>query len=269
MTPPLMDVRRVSRTFRVNRGLFRPSGTLEALRDVSLTLYRGEILALVGESGSGKSTLSRIMLGLDRPTAGDVLLDGTSVGTIPRRRLAARVQPIFQDPYSSLNPYRTVRQIIEMPLIVNKRMSAPARRRAIADILDILRMPRRTLEAYPSQMSGGQRQRVAIARALIARPEIVICDEPTSALDVSVQAQVLNLLMDLRAEFNLTYLFISHDLAVVEYIADRIAVMKSGEIVEVDKYDGLLRNPKTEYTRTLISSTLPVPEMSAFEQTCV
>ena len=171
------------------------------------------------------------------------------------------MQPIFQDPYSSLNPRKTVRQLIEMPLVIAGGTSAAERLRRVRELLDILRMPARMLDAYPAQMSGGQRQRVAIARALISRPDIVICDEPTSALDVSVQAQVLNLLMELRAGFDLTYLFISHDLAVVEYIADRVAVMQEGRIVELAPVDQLFAAPQSDYTRRLLASALSVPRM--------
>ncbi|MCL7466758.1 ATP-binding cassette domain-containing protein [Phaeovulum sp. NW3] len=267
MTAPLMQIDRVSRVFPLGGGLFRPPRTLTALDGVSLDLRRGEVLALVGESGSGKSTLSRILLGLDTPTSGEVRLDGQPVPLIPRRDFARRVQPIFQDPYSSLNPRKTVRQLIEMPLVIGGGVSAAERLARVRALLDILRMPARMLDAYPSQMSGGQRQRVAIARALISRPEIVICDEPTSALDVSVQAQVLNLLMELRAEFDLTYLFISHDLAVVEYIADRVAVMQAGQIVELAPVDQLFSAPQSDYTRRLLASALTVPAAYQPEET--
>ena len=262
MSTPLMEIRDVSRVFMLGGGLFGRARPLQALDAVSLDLQRGEVLALVGESGSGKSTLSRILLGLDAPTSGEVRLEGRAVPTIPRREFASRVQPIFQDPYSSLNPRKTVRQLIEMPLVIAGGVGAGERLRRVRELLDILRMPARMLDAYPSQMSGGQRQRVAIARALISRPDIVICDEPTSALDVSVQAQVLNLLMELRAEFDLTYLFISHDLAVVEYIADRVAVMQNGQIVELAPVDRLFAAPQSDYTRRLLASALTVPQVA-------
>ena len=201
-------------------------------------------------------------MGLDQPTSGEVRLDDVPVPDIPRRQFASRVQPVFQDPYSSLNPRKTVRQLIEMPLVIAGGVNAGDRLRRVKELLDILRMPATMLNAYPGQMSGGQRQRVAIARALISCPEIVICDEPTSALDVSVQAQVLNLLMELRAEFDLTYLFISHDLAVVEYIADRVAVMQAGQIVELAASDRLFAAPQCDYTRRLLASALTVPTQS-------
>ncbi|MHC5656266.1 ATP-binding cassette domain-containing protein [Stappia sp.] len=262
MREALIQVQNVSRVFPLDSGLFAPARTLKALDDVSFDLRRGEVLAVVGESGSGKSTLSRILLGLDRPTEGQVLVEGTPVTRIPRRKLAQKVQPVFQDPYSSLNPHMTVRRIIEAPLVINRSAGAAERRQRVKDLLDILRMPQRMMDAYPSQMSGGQRQRVAIARALISRPEIVICDEPTSALDVSVQAQVLNLLMELKAEFDLTYLFISHDLAVVEYIADRVAVMQGGRLLELAGVDEIFSAPKTDYTRRLLASALTVPSLA-------
>tara|TARA_R110002020_G_scaffold53338_10_gene149344 strand:+ start:11396 stop:12223 length:828 start_codon:yes stop_codon:yes gene_type:complete len=259
----LMQVNNVSRTFHLGGGLFSAPQPLHALDDVSLELKRGEVLALVGESGSGKSTLSRIMLGLDIPTSGSVLLDGKPVESFGRKAFAGLVQPIFQDPYSSLNPRKTVRQLIEMPLVVAGRYSAAERQRKVRELLGILRMPSRMMSAYPNQMSGGQRQRVAIARALISHPKIVICDEPTSALDVSVQAQVLNLLMELRSAFQLTYLFISHDLAVVEYIADRVAVLEKGKLVETASVKDLFSAPQTDYTRQLLASALTIPQVDA------
>ncbi|WP_249690230.1 ATP-binding cassette domain-containing protein [Stappia sp. WLB 29] len=262
MSDIVMELRDVRRTYRIGGGMFGKPRDLHALDGVSLQLRRGEVLALVGESGSGKSTLSRILLGLEAPSSGEVFLDGAPVASIRRRAFAARVQPVFQDPYSSLNPRKTVRQIIEAPLVIAGGVAASERLRRVRELLDILRMPERMLEAYPSQMSGGQRQRVAIARALISRPEIVVCDEPTSALDVSVQAEVLNLLMELRAEFGLTYLFISHDLAVVEYIADRVAVMQSGRLVEVADAEALFAAPQHDYTRRLLASALTVPAAS-------
>ena len=252
----LMEIDRVSRVFALGGGLFGRARTLTALDDVSLTLRRGEVLALVGESGSGKSTLSRILLGLDTPTAGEVRLEGRPVPQIARREFARRVQPVFQDPYSSLNPRKTVRQIIEAPLVIAGGVGATERLRRVRELLDILRMPARMLDAYPGQMSGGQRQRVAIARALVMQPEVVICDEPTSALDVSVQSQILNLLQDLRAELGLTYVLISHNLAVVEHMATSVAVMYLGRIVEQSDTDTLFRAPKHPYTEALLASVL-------------
>ncbi|MCF8479350.1 MAG: ATP-binding cassette domain-containing protein [Rhodospirillum sp.] len=261
MTDALMSVRDVSRVFSLGHGPFTRQGHLRALDRVSFDLFPGEVLAVVGESGSGKSTLSRIMLGLDRPSGGEVLLEGKPVETYRRRAFARIVQPVFQDPYSSLNPHKTVRQLIEMPLVIAGEEGKAERLRKVRELLDILRMPTRMLDAYPSQMSGGQRQRVAIARALISRPRIVICDEPTSALDVSVQAQVLNLLMELRATFQLTYIFISHDLSVVEYIADRVAVLQEGKLVELADVGTLFASPRCDYTRQLLESALTIPRV--------
>ncbi len=253
---PILELAAVTRNFMVGDGLFGKKRPLRAVDDVSLRLHKGEVLGLVGESGSGKSTLSRIMLGLDRPTSGDVMIDGLPIESLNRMALARRIQPIFQDPYSSLNPRHTVGDIIAQPLKIH-RLGGPAQWRAEAErMLDIVGLPRRVYGNYASQMSGGQRQRVAIARALIMRPSVVICDEPTSALDVSVQSQILNLLMDLRREFELTYLLITHNLAVVEHIASRVAVMYLGRIIETSDTDTMFSRPRHPYTRALLDSVL-------------
>ena len=246
----------ITRTFALKRGVFRKPGELKAVDDVSLRVMRGETLGLVGESGCGKSTLAKILLGLLEPSSGDVLINGKQVD--PRERLATarRIQPIFQDPYSSLNPRKTVAQLVGLPLYLHNVGTTAERDKEVKRMLDLVGMPERTLRQYPNQLSGGQRQRVAIARALVLRPEILICDEPTSALDVSVQAQILNLLLDLKAEFGLTYLFISHDLAVVEHLADRVAVMYRGKIVELQDREAIFSNPQDAYTRKLLSSVL-------------
>ncbi|WEY43270.1 ATP-binding cassette domain-containing protein [Paraburkholderia sp. SUR17] len=250
----------LTRTFELDRGLFRKPRPLKAVDDVSLRLYRGETLGLVGESGCGKSTLAKMLLGLVTPTSGSILVDGRQIDPRGARQLAQRIQPVFQDPYSCLNPRKTVAQIVGLPLWLHKRGTAAEQAAEVKRMLDLVGMPERTHGQYPNQLSGGQRQRVAIARALILRPAILICDEPTSALDVSVQAQILNLLLDLKAEFGLSYLFISHDLGVVEHLADRVAVMYRGSIVEQNRCEQIFSNPEHPYTQTLLSSVLtPAP----------
>lgn len=259
---PVLELRNVSKTYSVKQGMFGARKPLKAVADVSLTLGRGEVLGLVGESGCGKSTLAKILLGLEEPTEGQVLVDGEPLVGQNRRLLARRIQPIFQDPYSSLNPRKSIRDIVSLPLRVHKVGDAASQDKAVREILDIVGLPSRVLDTYPSQMSGGQRQRVAIARALIMKPEIVICDEPTSALDVSVQSQILNLLGDLRAEFGLTYLFISHNLAVVEHLATRVAVMYLGRIVEEAPVANLFDAPRHPYSHALLESVLtPDPDL--------
>ncbi len=246
----------LSKVYPLKRGLFQPPGQLKAVNDVSLRLYRGETLGLVGESGCGKSTLAKMLLGLLAPTSGNVLINGQEVDPTQRKEHARHIQPIFQDPYSSLNPRKTVGEIVGLPLKLHGIGTAADRARQVKDILDLVGMPERTHAQYPNQLSGGQRQRVAIARALILRPDILICDEPTSALDVSVQAQILNLLLDLKAEFGLTYLFISHDLGVVEHLVDRVAVMNQGCIVELQSREQIFSDPQHPYTRMLLASAL-------------
>ncbi len=257
MTAPLLEAREVSKRYTVSAGLLRGRRALDAVSGVSLALERGEVLGLVGESGCGKSTLGRMLLGLLAPSGGHILLDGRPVGELDPRALARRVQPIFQDPYSSLNPRKTVGAIIGLPLEVHGiEADGAARRRRVAEAMEQVGLAPRLLHNYPNQLSGGQRQRVAIARALVMRPEIVICDEPTSALDVSVQSQILNLLQDMRRELGLTYLFISHNLAVVEHLATRVAVMYLGRIVEEAPTAQLFRAPRHPYTRALLDSVL-------------
>ncbi|MCA7001454.1 ATP-binding cassette domain-containing protein [Dickeya solani] len=246
----------LSRVFRLNRGLFSRPGEIRAVDNVSLRIRRGETLGLVGESGCGKSTLAKMLLGLLPPTSGNVLIEGREIDAGDRRELAARIQPIFQDPYSSLNPRRTVADIVEVALRLHNIGTPTQRKQRVREMLDVVGMPERTHGQYPGQLSGGQRQRVAIARALILQPEILICDEPTSALDVSVQAQILNLLLTLKKEFGLTYLFISHNLSVVEYLVDHVAVMRKGTIVEQGTREQVFGAPQHPYTRALLASVL-------------
>ncbi|MGJ3263039.1 MAG: dipeptide ABC transporter ATP-binding protein [Salinarimonas sp.] len=242
------------------RGLFRKGEPFLAVSDVALALPRGSVLGLVGESGSGKSTLAKAILGLVQPTAGVMRHDGTPLPpgrSRPRSHPARRaIQMVFQDPYSSLNSRRRIGAILAEPLSLYRiEPDAAARDRLARAMLALVGLPEDAAERYPHQFSGGQRQRIAIARALLARPDVLVCDEPTSALDVSVQAQVLNLLKDLQERFSLSILFISHDLAVVRQMADRIAVMKDGRLVEAGESEAFFAGPRTDYARTLLALT--------------
>jgi peptide/nickel transport system ATP-binding protein len=259
---PALEVRNLSRIFDVGGGILRKARPLRACEDINLIVERGEVLGIVGESGSGKTTLSRMMLGLMKPTAGEILIDGRPIHSIDRHELSRKIQPIFQDPYSSLNPRKTIGQIITLPLEAHGIGTQSERNLALEQIMSEVGLPPRLKHSYPSQLSGGQRQRVAIARALIIKPEILICDEPTSALDVSVQAQILNLLKDLRASHNLTYLFITHDLGILDYVADKVAVMYMGRIVELGTARTILAAPRHPYAQALLGSVLtPEPEL--------
>ncbi len=257
--PPLLELRDITRTFTVSRGLFRGRQPLFAVRGVSLQIARGEVLGLVGESGCGKSTVAMMLLGLLPMTGGQILMDGRDITGWERKAVARRIQPIFQDPYSSLNPRKTIGQIVSLPLRVHRIGGTAECRAKTEEILDMVGLPRRSYTSYPNQLSGGQRQRVAVARALVMKPEVVICDEPTSSLDVSVQSQILNLLLDFRKELGLTYLLISHNLAVVEHMATRVAVMYLGRIVEQGETGQIFRSPRHPYTRALLASVL-VPQ---------
>ncbi len=262
MSEIIVSASDVMRTFMISAGVFRAKRPLHAVNGVTLDIRRGEVLAIVGESGCGKTTLAKLLLGLLPPSGGDIRLDGRPVMTIPRLEMAGLVQPIFQDPYSSLNPRKSVGAIITLPLVVQKDPDPSTWRRRAEEMMALVGLPPRLYNNFPNQLSGGQRQRVAIARALINRPEVVICDEPTSALDVSVQSQILNLLQDLRGELNLTYIIISHNLAVVEHMATRVAVMYLGRIVELAETDQLFKAPKHPYTMALLESVLtPDPSL--------
>ncbi len=262
MSAVMIDAKKVTRNFSISRGMFRGKQILRAVSGVDLTVKKGEVLALVGESGCGKTTLAKILLGLLPQTTGSVDLCGQPITDVPRLELARTIQPIFQDPYSSLNPRKTIGSIIGLPMRVQRIEDAVTIRRQVEKTMDLVGLASRHYNAYPNQLSGGQRQRVAIARALVNRPQVVVCDEPTSALDVSVQSQILNLLSDLREELNLTYIVISHNLAVVEHIATRVAVMYLGRLVEEADTSTLFNNPHHPYTRALLESVLtPEPDL--------
>jgi peptide/nickel transport system ATP-binding protein len=256
MTAPAIEVRGLRRTFRVKQGLFGAAKQVVAVDQVDFAVAAGETLGVVGESGCGKSTLARVILGILPPSAGEVLIDGEKIHALDRRARARKIQPVFQDPYSSLNPRRKVRDIVAVPLVAQGDVPDRDIRSRVDAMLARVGLDPAMGERLPAQLSGGQRQRVAIARALVLRPRIVVCDEPTSALDVSVQAQILNLLAELRRDLGLTYLFISHNLAVVEHIADRVAVMYLGRVVEQRATEALFAAPRHPYTKALLASVL-------------
>mgnify|MGYP003977664275 CR=1 FL=1 len=253
---PALECRKVGRTYMIKRGMFAEKQPLKAVQGINLKVNRGEVLAIVGESGCGKTTLAKMLLGLLEPSEGEILLDGMPISSVSILDIAKKVQPVFQDPYSSLNPRKTIEAIISLPLKVHKIGTKEGRHARVVEYMRLVGLPKRLIHSYPNQLSGGQRQRVAIARALIMEPKIVVCDEPTSALDVSVQAHILNLLQDLREELNLTYAFISHDLAVVEHLADWVAVMYLGRLIEYGRATAIFANPKHPYTRALLDSVL-------------
>ena len=253
---PAIEVRDLRRVFRVKQGLFAKPRHVVAVDGVSFSVPAGSVLGVVGESGCGKSTLARMILGLLPPSGGEVLVDGQRLSAMDRRARARLIQPVFQDPFASLNPRRRIRDIVAMPLMAQGDVPRAQIGRRVAEMLERVGLSQEQGGRFPAQLSGGQRQRVAIARALVLRPRIVVCDEPTSALDVSVQAQILNLLAELRRELGLTYLFISHNLAVVEHVASEVAVMYLGRIVERNGSEALFRGPRHPYTRALLASVL-------------
>jgi oligopeptide transport system ATP-binding protein len=268
-TAVLLEVQDLTKHFPVTKGIVfrRAVGQVKAVDGVSFSIEKGEALGLVGESGCGKSTIARCLLKLLAPTSGQVRFDGADLESLDRQattRFRRRVQAIFQDPYSSLNPRMKVREIVGEPLYVHGLEKGAALARRVDRLLEQCGLPKRLAERYPHEMSGGQRQRVGIARALALEPELVVCDEPVSALDVSIQAQIINLLDDLRTEFGLTYLFIGHDLSVVRHLCDRVAVMYLGKLVEIAASDELFDHPCHPYTRALLSA-VPLPDPAAEE----
>lgn len=255
---PMLEIRDIKRDYHVPGGFLKPSKTVHAVKGVSFSLDKGKTLAIVGESGCGKSTLARILTFIDEPTGGELLIDGQKVDTRPGYLTAdmrQKVQIVFQNPYGSLNPRQKIGDVLGEPLLINTKISPAERRERATEMLIKVGLGPEHYNRYPHMFSGGQRQRIAIARALMLNPKLLVLDEPVSALDLSVQAQVLNLLADLQDEFGLTYVFISHDLSVVKYIADEVMVMYFGEAVEYGTRDAVFSDPQHEYTRTLFAAT--------------
>lgn len=254
-----IQIRDVKKYFPMNEGLKRIN--LKAVDGVSLDIRKGETLGLVGESGCGKSTLGRVVLRLIEKTSGDVIYDGQDIYKLKSKELVdfrRKMQIVFQDPYACLNPRLRIEDIISEPLRFHERLPKNVRQERVAKVMDEVGLSKDMIHRFPHELSGGQQQRVGIARALILKPEFIVCDEPVSALDVSVQAQILNLLVSLKEEHQLTYLFVSHNLAVVHHICDRIAVMYLGQIVEIAEKEELFNNPLHPYTQALISAVLSV-----------
>ena len=262
---PLLEVKNLKMHFPVTEGVMvrKVVATVKAVDDVSFTLARGETFGLVGESGCGKTTTGRCILQLEKPTAGQIIFEGEDLAQLDRKGLIAkreRMQVIFQDPYSSLNPRMKVGSIIGEPMKVHGILpDRKQRRERVAELLSVCGLNPKFMDRYPHEMSGGQRQRVGIARALALNPQFIVCDEAVSALDVSIQAQVINLLEDLREKFNLAYLFIAHDLSVVRHLCHRVAVMYLGKVVELADSDELFEHPKHPYTKALLEA-VPIPD---------
>jgi oligopeptide transport system ATP-binding protein len=274
MSEALLEVRNLVKHFPVAGGFREATLSVKAVDGVSFTLKRGETLGLVGESGCGKTTTGRCVLLLERPTSGEVVFEGTELTTLPENRLRAmrrRMQVIFQDPYSSLNPRMTVGQILAEPLKVHGLVKEKAGRDArVRELLTQVGLLPQHARRYPHQMSGGQRQRVGIARALAMEPSLIVCDEPVSALDVSIQAQIVNLLEDLQKRLGLTYLFIAHDLSVVRHISDRVVVMYLGKVAEVADRNSIYEEPLHPYTKALLSAVpIPDPKLEAHRERTV
>jgi len=266
----ILSIKDLRMYFPITKGIIfqKHVGDIKAVDGLNFDIQRGETLGLVGESGCGKSTTGRAILQLYRPTAGNVEFEGTELTTLkgePLRKMRRHMQMIFQDPYASLNPRMTVGSIIGEPREVHNILSGKARKERVKELLNIVGLNPYFINRYPHEFSGGQRQRIGVARALAVQPDFIVCDEPISALDVSIQAQVINLLEELQEKFNLTYLFIAHDLAVVRHISDRIAVMYLGKIVELTDRATLYRQPMHPYTQALLSA-VPIPDPVAEEE---
>jgi len=261
---PLLEVREISKSFARRGSLFASGGAaVRAVQQVSFAIGRGETFGLVGESGSGKSTIGRAVLMLDPPSSGSVVFDGDDLAALSSAELRARrrrMQPVFQDPYASLNPRMTIGRFVAEPLVIHGTMTNAAERAAyVAELLRRVGLDASFVDRYPHQLSGGQRQRVCIARALALKPSFIVADEPVSALDVSIQAQVVNLLLDLQDELQLTFLMISHDLGIVRQLCHRVAVLYRGRIVEIAATEELFDNPRHPYTRVLLAA-IPLPD---------
>jgi oligopeptide transport system ATP-binding protein len=266
---PLVEVQGIKTYFPIREGLLgREVASVRAVDDVSFSVREGETLGLVGESGCGKSTLGRTIVRLLEPTAGDVLFQGRSIGKLkPRamRPLRREMQMVFQDPYASLNPRKRVGSILAAPLQIHGVGDARDRRRRVRELLEVVGLSPEHYNRYPHEFSGGQRQRIGVARALALRPKLIVADEPVSALDVSIQSQILNLLVDLQNEFRLTYIFIAHDLGVVRHVSDRIAVLYLGKLVELSPAADLYERPIMPYTEALLSA-VPIPDPDLSDQ---
>ena len=268
MSEPLLSVKNMKKTFQANGGMFSKKKFVHAVNDVSFDIYPGETFSLVGESGCGKSTTGKLIDHLITPDSGEIWFEGKEISRLSEkemRPLRSEIQMVFQDPYGSLNPRMKVQDLIGEPLLIHTNMSAGERLKKVHELLGTVGLSPSHGERYPHEFSGGQRQRIGIARALTVQPKLIIADEPVSALDVSIQAQVLNLLQQLQKDFNLTYLFISHDLSVIKYISDRIGVMYLGNMVEFAESDELYQNPLHPYTKALMAA-IPIPDPDTEEQ---
>lgn len=265
MTQPLVKVDNLKMHFPIKGGLLgKTIGQVKAVDGVSFSINKGETLGLVGESGCGKSTTGRMLLRLLEPSEGKVYFEGQDITNLPAaemRKLRREMQMVFQDPFASLNPRHTVEKILEEPLIVHGMKDKKERKRRVKELLEVVGLSSYHAKRYPHQFSGGQRQRIGIARALAVNPKLIVADEPVSALDVSIQSQVLNLMQDLQKEFNLTYLFIAHDLGVVRHISDRVGVMYLGNMVEITESEKLYEKPLHPYTQALLSA-VPIPDVT-------